>query len=535
MSTISLRGLALLAALSAAVPAAVPAAAKEAPATERWWAHVKILADDNMEGRLAGTPGHARAAAYVAERFAAYGLKPAGAEGYLQPVPLVLQRVFPDRSSVALVKDGVAMALVLGEDLTLPARIPQPASVPDAPLVFIGYGLHMPEAGHDDFAGVDLRGKIAVVLSGGPSAVGAPLRAHAARERWDALQKAGAVGLVSIQNPKQVEIPWERARLRAVEPAMRLADPALNPVKGELFTATMNPAYANKLFAPSGRTLEELLVLADAGQALPGFALNQSLRATVATETTKAVSSNVAALLPGSDPILSKEYVVLSAHLDGLGVGQPIDGDAINNGAMDNASGVASLLEQAAALKAGAPPKRSILFVAVTAEEQGLLGSQYFAERPTVQKAALVANVNMDMFMPFKPANAIIVMGEDESTLGEVARRAAASQGFTVMPDPFPNALSFVRSDQYSFIRTGVPALAGRLAHPAGSPEAAEDRRWRAERYHGPKDDLAQPFDLPTAVRFNQYMAALIREVADAPARPQWLPNSFFRRFTPAK
>ncbi len=255
----------------------------------------------------------------------------------------------------------------------------------------------------------------------------------------------------------------------------------------------------------------------------------------MATETTQAVSSNVAALLPGSDPVLSKDYVVLSAHLDGLGVGQPIDGDAINNGAMDNASGVASLLEQAAALKTGAPPKRSILFVAVTAEEQGLLGSQYFAERPTVPKAALVANVNMDMFMPFKPANAIIVMGEDESTLGEVARRAAASQGFSVMPDPFPNALSFVRSDQYSFIRTGVPALAGRLAHPAGSPEAAEDRRWRAERYHGPKDDLAQPFDLPTAVRFNQYMATLIREVADAPARPQWLPNSFFRRFTPAK
>ncbi len=146
---------------------------------------------------------------------------------------------------------------------------------------------------------------------------------------------------------------------------------------------------------------------------------------------------------------------MLSAHLDGLGVGQPIDGDAINNGAMDNASGVASLLEQAAALKAGAPPKRSILFVAVTAEEQGLLGSQYFAERPTVLKSALVANVNMDMFMPFKPASHIVVMGEDESTLGEAARRAAASQGFTVMPDPFPNALSFVRSDQYSFIRTG--------------------------------------------------------------------------------
>lgn len=522
-------------ALVAALAAAGSACAADLPATERWWAHVKVLADDNMEGRLAGTPGYDRAAAYVAGRFAALGLKPAGSEGYLQPVAFAVQRIFPDKSSVTLVKDGVAAPLVLGEDLVLSARVAQPTGVAEAPLVFIGYGLHMPEAGHDDFAGVDLRGKVAVVLSGGPSNVPGSLRAHAARERWEPLQKAGAVGLITIQNPKQVEIPWERSKLRAVEPAMRLADPALNPVKGELFTAAMNSAHAGKLFAASGHTLEELLVLADAGKAVPGFALNQSVRATVSRETTTAVSPNVAAVLPGADPVLSKEYVVLTAHLDGLGVGTPIDGDAINNGAMDNASGVASLLEQAAALKAGAAPKRSILFVAVTAEEQGLLGSQYFAEKPTVPKGAIVANVNMDMFMPSRPANAIIVMGEEESTLGAVARRAAASQGFAVMPDPAPNQLAFVRSDQYSFIRTGVPALAGRLAHPVGSPEAAGDRQWRAERYHGPKDDLSQPFDLPTAVRFNAYMATMIREIADTPKRPEWLPTSFFKRFAAAK
>lgn len=534
MTKLTLPRLAVLAALLASGSAAAAPVA-DSPAAERWWGHVKVLADDRMEGRLAGAPGYDRAAAYVAERFAAAGLKPAGTNGYLQPVPLVLQRILPDRSSVTLIRDGAAAPLVLGEDLTITARLAQPASLPDAPLVFIGYGLHMPEAGHDDFAGVDLRGKVAVVLSGGPSNVPGSLRAHAARERWEPLQKAGAIGLITIQNPKQVEIPWERSKLRALEPQMRLADPAMNPVKGEFFTAAMNPAHAGKLFAASGHTLEELLAIADAGKALPGFALNQSVRASVTRETTKAVSPNVAAVLPGADPVLSKEYVVLSAHLDGLGIGTPIDGDAINNGAMDNASGVASLIEQAAALKAGAPPKRSILFVAVTAEEQGLLGSQYFAERPTVAKDAIVANVNMDMFMPSRPASAIIVMGEEESTLGEVARRAAASQGFTVMPDPAPNQLSFVRSDQYSFIRTGVPALAGRLAHPVGSPEAAGDRQWRAERYHGPKDDLSQPFDLATAVRFNAYMAALTREVADTPQRPQWHATSFFRRFASAK
>ncbi|WP_310209641.1 M28 family metallopeptidase [Caulobacter sp. BE264] len=524
-----------VAAALVAIGSASMAHAADPPATERWWSHVKVLADDGMEGRLAGTPGYDRAAAYVADRFAAHGLKPAGTQGYLQSVAFAVQRVFPDRSSVTLTTAGVSTPLVLGDDLVLTARIAQPANLPDAPLVFIGYGLHMPEVGHDDFAGVDLRGKVAVVLSGGPSNVSASLRAHAARERWEPLEKAGAVGLISIQNPKQVEIPWARSKLRATEPAMRLADPALNPVKGEFFTAAMNPAQAGKLFAASGRTLEDLLVLADAGKALPGFALNQSVKATVARETTSAVSPNVVALLPGSDPVLSNEYVVLTAHLDGLGVGAAIDGDAINNGAMDNASGVASLIEQAAALKTGTPPKRSILFVAVTAEEQGLLGSQYFAERPTVTKSAIVANVNMDMFMPSRPATNIIVMGEEESTLGPVARRAAASQGFTVMPDPAPNQLSFVRSDQYSFIRTGVPALAGRLAHPVGSPEAAADRQWRAERYHGPKDDLSQPFDLPTAVRFNAYMATLISEIANTPERPQWLPNSFFRRFSTGK
>ena len=504
---------------------------------ERWWSHVAVLADDDMEGRNAGSPGHERAAQYVADRFRAYGLRPAGAPGqsnpYFQPVPLVVQRVLPDRSSVALVNGGAAAPLILGQDLTLGARIPQPTAVADAPLHFIGYGLHMPEAGHDDFAGVDLRGKIAVTLAGGPSSAPAPLRAHASRNQWEHLQRAGAVGLVTLANPRTVEIPWARSSLSALQPQMRHLDPSMNPVAGTAFTAAVNPESAPKLFARSGRTFPELLALADAGKPLPRFALNQALRATVATETTRAVSPNVAALLPGSDPSLKAEYVVLTAHLDGLGIGEPIEGDAIFNGAMDNAAGVASLLEQARALKAGPPPKRSVLFVAVTAEEKGLLGSQYFAERPTVPKSALAANVNMDMFMPIRPANTMIALGEGESTLGALAQQAATAQGVTLLPDPAPNQMSFVRSDQYSFIRTGVPALSVKIGYRPDTPEAAGDRAWRSERYHGPKDDLSQPIDREAAVRFNGYMAALIRSVADAPARPSWLPTSFFRRFAP--
>jgi Zn-dependent M28 family amino/carboxypeptidase len=519
----------LLAALALAACATDPLA-RLTPA-ERWWSHVTVLAHDDMEGRNTGTPGYDRAAVYVADQFRRAGLRPAGTDGYLQPIPFVVQRVLPDRSSVSLVQGGTAKPLTVGQDLTLGARIPQTASLPDAPLHFIGYGLHAPEAGHDDFAGQDLRGKVAVVLSGGPSSIPGPLRAHAGNDRWRHLQAAGAVGLITVANPKSVEIPWARARLNALQPQMRHQDPAMNPVQGTLFTAALNPDTAPQLLARSGRTFPELLALADAGEPLPRFALNQSVRATVAAETSQVTSPNVVGLLPGSDPKLKSEYVVLTAHLDGLGVGEPVDGDRINNGAMDNASGIASLIEQARALRAGPKPKRSVLFVAVTAEEKGLLGSQYFAERPTVPKSALAANVNMDMFMPIRPATSMLVLGETESTLGEIAREAAAATGVTLVPDPAPAQGSFTRSDQYSFIRTGVPALSAKIGYRPSTPEAAADRAWRSTRYHGPADDLSQPFDREAAVGFNTYMAELIRRVADAPERPRWLSTSFFRRF----
>ena len=537
-----MRRLAPLLALLLAACATADPQANLTPA-ERWWSHVAILGADDMEGRNAGSPGHERAALYVADQFRRLGLKPAGVAGqaspYFQPVPLVVQRVLPDRSSVALVADGVATPLTLGQDLTLGARIAQPAAVTDAPLHFIGYGLHMPDAGHDDFAGVDLRGKIAVTLAGGPRGAPANLRAHASRSQWEHLQRLGAVGLITIANPKSMDVPWARTSPAALQPQMRQADPALNPVKDTAFTAALNPASAPRLFARSGRTFPELLAIADKAEPLPRFALNQSLRATVSVETTRTSSPNVVALLPGADPKLKAEYVVLTAHLDGLGVGTPVDGDAIFNGAMDNATGVASLIEQARALTAGAPPRRSVLFVAVTAEEKGLLGSQFFAERPTVPRSALAANVNMDMFMPIRPADSVYVLGESESTLGALARQAGAETGVAVVPDPAPGQMSFVRSDQYSFIRTGVPALSVKIGYRPDTPEAAADRAWRAERYHGPKDDLSQPIDRESAVRFNGYMAALIRSVADAPTRPTWLPTSFFRRFaappTPAR
>ena len=231
---------------------------------------------------------------------------------------------------------------------------------------------------------------------------------------------------------------------------------------------TVNPARAERWFAGSGHTFAELLAIADAGKALPRFALQGALRAKVKVETTQLTSDNVAAKLTGADPALKNEYVVLTAHLDHLGVGGAVNGDRIYNGAMDNASGIATLIETAAAMaKQPARPKRSVLFVAVTAEEKGLLGSRYFATNPTVSAEAIVANINMDMFLPLYPFKILTVFGLDESDLGATARTVASSMGLAVQADPEPARNRFIRSDQVQL-------------HPSGHSGAGAEGRLRA-------------------------------------------------------
>jgi Zn-dependent M28 family amino/carboxypeptidase len=537
--------LATLAILAMAATAAIAGALHAAPAPDaaagdegkRWWAHVRYLADDKLEGRLTGSPGYLAAAAYVARRFEEYGLEPAGTDGYLQPVRFAVQRVVVSRSRAALVRGGRAEPLTLGEDILLGSRLPQPAAL-DAPLAFAGYALHLPEAGYDDLAGADLAGKIVVCINGGPGNVATELKAHAHShpELWKALREAGAAGAIAIPNPRETDIPWARQSLAASQPGMWLADPELQDFRGPMFSATFNPAHADKLFAGSGHTLAELLALVDAHQPLPRFPLAVSLRAKVATASEQVASPNVAAVLPGSDPRLKAEYVVLTAHLDHLGIGEPIDGDRIYNGAMDNASGVASLLEMARALHAAARrPRRSLLFLAVCGEEKGLLGSRYFAAHPTVARSALVADLNVDMFLPLYPLRRLRVDGIAESSLGDDARAVGTALGVEVVPDPYPDRNLFVRSDQYSFIRKGVPALAFGFGAAPGSAEERMQKQWLVRRYHAPSDDANQPVDLAAAAQFNRFLLRLAERVADQDARPAWKEKSFFRRFAPAR
>jgi hypothetical protein len=518
---------ALAAALFLATAAhAAPPSGAPSVAADRWWSHVTELADDKYEGRLTGTPGYQRAADYTAAQFKALGLKPAGEGGtYFQTVRFEEQVVDQGASKVSV--NGKPLAV--GPDLLI-GRQPQLKDVRDAPMVFIGYGLHLPDAGYDDFAGQDLRGKIVVYVNGGPSNLSGALKSHArAAEFWPAMERAGAVGAIALSNPKSSDIPWERQRLLAGQSGMVLADPALRDAKQRHFVATFNPAEADKLFADTGHSFAELIALQEKGVALPRFDIGKTLSADVAYSTREVSAPNVAAMLPGSDPKLASEYVVLTAHLDHLGVGAPINGDRVYNGAMDNASGVASLIETARVLKAKRP-KRSVVFVAVCAEERGLLGSRYYANRPTVASAAIVADVNMDMFLPLFPLKTMVAYGADESSLGPVARAAAAAHGLTLVPDPAPDRNIFTRSDQYSFVRTGVPSLM--LKFEGVTPEQKGlEAAFLKSRYHAPSDDTAQPLDKAAAATFNTYLADVITRVADAPTRPQWNSDSFFKRF----
>ena len=500
---------------------------------QRWWSHIQFLASDDLQGRDTGSEGHLKAARYIASEYERAGLKPAGTNGYIQPVPFNVQQIVENQSSLALVRNGKAEPLVLGDDATLGLRGDiQPDT--DAGAVFAGYALQVPEKKYDDLAGLDLKGKIVVFLAGGPSSIPGPLKAHysSGGERWKYLKAAGAVGTATIQNPKSMDIPWSRARLSRFMPSMSLADPTLDESQGLRLAVTINAEHADKWFQGTGHTIAEILADADNDRPLPHFALPAAVRAHVQLKKWKLESQNVAALLPGTDPKLKNEYVVLTAHMDHLGVGEPINGDKIYNGAMDDASGIASDLEIARMLHdSNAKLRRSVLFVAVTGEEKGLQGSRYFAAHPTVNGKSIVADINMDMFLPLHALHYLEVQGLGESTLGDDIRAVSKAAGVEVQADKEPQRNLFIRSDQYSFIRHGIPALAFKFGYIPGSPEEKLHKDWLRDRYHAPSDDLNQPVDKAAAAQFDRIILALVERVADANSRPEWKPDSFFRRF----
>jgi Zn-dependent M28 family amino/carboxypeptidase len=498
---------------------------------EGWWAHITFLADDKLEGRNTGSPGHRLAAEYVADNFKRAGLITAGTNGYLQPVRFRSRRILEEQSSLALVRGGNVEPIQLGDEATFNMRVEQAPRL-EAPIIFVGYGLTVPEMKYDDLAGLDLRGKVVLLLTGGPSNIPGPLLSHYQSVRWSILKQAGAIGVISIPNPKGMDIPWDRAKLARLMPAMILADPTLDETAGERLAVTINPARAEKFFNGSGHTFAEILALANSEKPLPKFTIPASIRSTVKMATAEVESQNVVGVLPGTDPKLKHEYVVVTAHLDHLGVGEPINGDKIYNGAMDNASGVATLLETARTLGSTQQHfRRSVIFLAVTAEEKGLLGSKYFAAHPTVPAGSIVADVNVDMFLPLFPLRSLIVLGLEESNLADDLHAVGNELGIGILSDPEPERNSFIRSDQYSFIRSGIPSIALKVGYTKGSPEQEIVKRWRTERYHAPSDDLNQPLDFQAAADFNRAYLRIVEAIANRAERPRWNNDSFFRRF----
>jgi hypothetical protein len=520
-----------LAAAAAAMALLLAAPADLDTEAARWWKHVEFLASDKLEGRNTGSPGHRKAAEYVAAEFERAGLKPAGTQAFFQRVPFRSRQIEEEKSSLALLHpDGREERLTLGEHANFAVRS-EPRKQTEAEAVFVGYGLRLPELNFDELKGLDLRGKIAVYLSGAPSFIPSALAAHVQRaERWKQLRAAGAIGSAAFADPNVVDVPWSRSTLARLQPAMALTETDPDDDPNPRLTAVINPAHADKWFAGTGHTAAEILELARANKPLPKFPLKVKVRAEVSTRSAELVSDNVVGLLPGSDPKLRNEHVVLSAHLDHVGVGKPINGDTIYNGAMDNASGIATLIEVAKAL-AAKPPRRSVIFLAVTGEEKGLLGSRYYATKPTVDGTSIVANINMDMFLPLFPLKSIVVYGLEESELGDLSREVGREQGIAISADREPKRNLFTRSDQYNFIRKGVPALSFKFDAEPGSAEEKVMKLWLRERYHAPSDDLAQPVDRLAAARFNRYLLALIERIGNRDERPRWHPASFFRRF----
>jgi hypothetical protein len=513
-------------ALAVTLVSGMALAQADSSAAEQWWAHVRFLASDQLAGRMTGTTDYIKAEEYVQTQFKEAGLTPAGTQDFLQEVGFKSVEVNPATSNFEVEHAGAKTSLAVGTEVVLSPRIDADSTV-NAPAVFAGYGFAAPSQHFDDVAGLDLKGKVAVVLAGNPPSVHGPLRAYyrTPAERWSALQAAGAIGLITIPDPNQSR----PAAGGASRPAIELDAPGVFALKDLKLSATVSSPAAEIFFAGSGHTLAELQALSDAGNPLPKFALNVTIHAHTEVKQLKQFTApNVIGLLEGSDRKLKNEYLVVSAHLDHLGVGRPVNGDSIYNGAMDNAAGIASLIEVAKALSKGPRPKRSILFIAFTGEEEGELGSQYFSGHPTVDVRQIVADLNMDMYLPLFPLRYLEVQGLGESSLGNDIRAAAQLNDVEVQFDKQPDENRLIRSDQASFIKRGIPAIAFKFGWIPDSPEQKTFNDWVKNRYHKPSDDLEQPVDKNAAVLFNQILTQLTVRVADAPNRPYWYPESFF-------
>ncbi len=501
-------------------------------------AHMQFLADDLMEGRATGTRGYMLAANYIRSQFELTGLKPGANGSYFQSVPLRLSKLVPEQSSFSVKRNGEETKLVYEQTFAMRGNANYENTSVEAPVVFVGYGVSAPQFHYDDYAGIDVKGKIVLVLYGAPASLPSSERAHFSRpnRKQEMAAAHGAVGYISVLSADQEKrTPFSRIAGFMRRPGMRWIDANGKPndvepaIRGE---ATISSDAARQIFfVGAPQTFDEAAAAATAGKS-QSFSLPLTASIHTVSQFELMQSPNVVGILPGSDPKLKDEYVLYTAHADHLGIGRPVNGDTIYNGALDNASGTAALMEMAhafATLKT--PPRRSIMFVAVTGEEEGLLGSDYFAHYPTVPIDKIAANINMDelpMVFDFKD---VIPLGAEHSSLGPLIDRIAKSEGLETSPDSMPEENFFVRSDQYSLVREGVPAVAIEGGEKAVDPQKKGgeiERAWIKNFYHSPQDDMNQTLDFNAAAKYTRLNLALGYAVANQDERPTWNPGDYF-------
>ncbi|HET9640482.1 MAG TPA: M28 family metallopeptidase [Allosphingosinicella sp.] len=520
-------GFAFLSLALASPASAQPAAAPPTFSPESFRSHVAFLADDKLEGRDTGSRGYDLAALYVASRFEALGLRPVGKDGWYQQVPFLESRLSGEAGSLTI----GGRRFLHGQEVVLsPTPEDGPVAV-EAPAVFAGYGLEAPEIGIDDYKGLDVRGKIVVVLNGFPKGMKSDVGAHLNSDKRRVASSRGAVGLVSIRTLSEAKRrPWSRMRANANEPNLGWIgedDRPYTPAPGLRFRATLDRPAADALFAGAKTALARVLAEADRKGGRPrGFALKPSLAASQQSVLRRFASPNVLAILPGSDPKLAGEYVLLMAHLDHEGIKPEGEGDRIYNGAMDNAVGIATMLEVARAMAASPDrPKRSILFAAVTAEEDGLLGAQYLARHP-IPGGRIVGVVNLDMPILLYDFTDVVAFGAEHSTMGEAVARAGRTMGVALAEDPLPQEGLFTRSDHYRFVQEGVPSVFLMTGFANGGRE--KFTHFLSTYYHKVGDDLSLPIDWKVGAKFARINYEIAREIADAPLAPRWYSDSFF-------
>jgi hypothetical protein len=521
--------------LLAALPLIV--AASETPAElitpEAIRAHVEFLASDTLEGRETGTRGYDIAAEYVASRFRAIGLQPVSDKGWFQKVPFVANLVDEKTSTLSI--NGRSFAL--REDVMFGPARKAGVEMVEGNVVFAGYGIDDLKNGQNDYKGLNVKGKIVAVLSGFPKGMPSDIGAHYGRTKGKMAEARGAIGLITLRTLERERTrPWKREIEGPQHPAMNWAQAdgsMFVEAPGILFSAILGDKAAEALFASAPKLLSNILAEADKQGGRPkGFVLKSTSKIERTTTSTSVSSRNVIGMIPGSDPALADEYMLLMAHLDHNGMDASKPGDKIYNGALDNAAGTATLLEAARALAGGPSPRRPIIFAAVTAEERGLLGSDYLARNPVIANGKVVSVVNLDMPVLLYDFQDVVAFGAEHSTMGNAVARGAASQGVDLSPDPIPAEGIFTRSDHYSFVRQGVPSIMLITGFKNGGEKQFQD--FLKTHYHKVSDDLALPLDWNAAAKFARVNTIIATEIANADEAPKWYADSFFgKRFAP--